>query len=789
MSNMESMLMGDDSSSGESDEEVDVSTGRPAATSATDAKAAQRPAPVPAPAPMPVAAPNPGNSQDAMKERLKNLYNSQNKRATPSSQPHPSSAPPQGAPMNPRPGMPQPSNVQPNSHSQSRAPPQMNPTIPTAQPHMGMSRPPSQPRPQQAMQPVRAPLPQQPTQPNQYSRNSHPGQPSRTSHGHPQSQPHRTTQPEVHDPFAPTPLSRIKAREQQQFDTQRHSMPASGGSRTPSTMPGSYSGSRNQAGSSSMYPAPAPARPSGHDPAALAAREQEIRRQKEKFLVFTRVLIKYLESKDPNMHRQAKAIIKDCAERNKKKEPGYQSVTASMKTRLKQLVGENYWKRAELYLKHFMEQKAKANQSNSASSSSHSRQQQQLALQKQQQLKQQQQQQRQKLAQAQTQRQSQVQQPNLSNMQQEVVNRKTEIARTPPSATATQVSGKGSTASKKQAAPKRKSAATPSSRKSTAPTTPTAASPGQNGEKPEDPPREYAELMEMVDHAVEYDWKTAGQLINPKAEIEVDEGQRRLLYGESQPKQATSNEPVPRPGWDKANVLSARGAWARVRLSEQKADPKAPVVANGLLTLPTTMEPVQVKTSTAWINEQTAEQDVVLAMLSEGCQTYIKGILEKAVHCSRQRQNVDGIRLWHQQHEASEESKPALALRLGCDVTRQVAQAHGNAAMTCKRMEEALERQSDVPARSRILQGESLEEATSMADLALRPQLAKGVETADYQAKRLFETFGGKHSSEPPLGRVPKKAKVESIDLVNGTNLTDTIGRHRAVTTSVSAFY
>lgn len=784
--------MGDDSSSGESDDEVDVPTGRAAGTTAGAVPAAPRPAIATAP----VAAPNPSSAQDQMKERLKNLYSSQNKRPTTSSQLHSSSAHPQGAPINSRPGMPQPSNAPPNSRPQSHAPPSMTSTIPPAQPRMGISRPPAQPRPQQVMQPVRSPLPQQPTQPSQYSRSSHPSQPSRTSHGHPQSHPHRPSQPagEVHDPFAPTPLSRIKAREQQQFEAQRR-MPPTGGSRTASSVPGSYSGAQNS-GASSMYPSGASGRTSGHDPAAMAVREQEVRRQKEKFLVFTRVLIKYLENKDPTMHRQAKAIIKDCAERNKNKEPGYQSVTASMKTRLKQLVGENYWKRAEAYLKHFLEQKAKANQSGSApSSSTHSRQ--QLALQKQQQQKhqqQKQQQQRQKLAQAQAQRQSQMQPPNLSTIQQDVVNRKTEIARggarTPPASGASTTSSKGSAASKKQAASKRKSGATPASRKSTT-LTPTVmvGSPSQVGEKVEDPPREYVELMEMVDHAVQYDWKSAGQLINSKAELQVDEEQRKLLYGDSKPRSAPVDTVVPRPGWDKSNVFSARAAWAKVRLSEQKGTPHAPVVGGGLLTLPTATAPTPATTTTAWTNEQAAEQDIVLAMLSESCQTYLKGILQKAVRCARQRQNVDGIRLWHQQHAASEKNQPALSLRLGCDVSRQVAQAHGNAAMTCKRMEEALERQGGVPARSRILKGETLEEATSMADLSLRPELGKGVENADHQAKKLFETHGGKHSSEPPLGRVPKKAKIESVDLINGSNLTDTVGRHRAVTTSVSAFY
>jgi len=46
------------------------------------------------------------------------------------------------------------------------------------------------------------------------------------------------------------------------------------------------------------------------------------------------------------MHVQAKTNIKDCIERNKWKEPGYESITKSMKRRLKDLVGDHYWKRA-----------------------------------------------------------------------------------------------------------------------------------------------------------------------------------------------------------------------------------------------------------------------------------------------------------------------------------------------------------------------------------------------------------------------------------------------------------
>ena len=90
-----------------------------------------------------------------------------------------------------------------------------------------------------------------------------------------------------------------------------------------------------------------------------AARKRRMGLQKEKFLNFTRVLIKYLEQKDPQLHQEAKNIIKECVERNKCGEPGYESVTAAMRLQLKILVGEQYWKRAEAYLKHFMDNKAR----------------------------------------------------------------------------------------------------------------------------------------------------------------------------------------------------------------------------------------------------------------------------------------------------------------------------------------------------------------------------------------------------------------------------------------------
>ena len=282
----------------------------------------------------------------------------------------------------------------------------------------------------------------------------------------------------------------------------------------------------------------------------------------------------------------------------------------------------------------------------------------------------------------------------------------------------------------------------------------------------------------MVDHAFSYDYKTAGTLIKAsKTDLHVDEEQKRLLgYGAVAIKPPPPPMQGPRPGWDRTNVFSARAAWARVRLPEQ-TEPS------------TTAQPsFPGESSSAWMHEQKAEQDVVLAMLSEGCQHYLRDILKRAVHCARQRQNIDGVRLWHQQHVSAAQGKEnPLSLRLGCDVSRQVAQVQGNSVLTCKRMEEALERKSGVPASARVLDNSTLEEATSMGDLSLRPHLARGPASAELQAQREFEEYGGKHASEPPLGRVPKKAKVETIDLVHGQSLLHTLG-HRAVTSKVSSY-
>ena len=146
------------------------------------------------------------------------------------------------------------------------------------------------------------------------------------------------------DPFEPTPLNAmlpiLAMTQQNETPSQRApstSFPATIPNPDPGAATSEHRGASVQATSSSL----------------------DAKRRKERFLMFTRVLMKYLEQKDPPMHIRAKQIIRECAERNKRKEMGYESVTASMHNRLRATVGEVYWKRAESYLSHFLKSKLK----------------------------------------------------------------------------------------------------------------------------------------------------------------------------------------------------------------------------------------------------------------------------------------------------------------------------------------------------------------------------------------------------------------------------------------------
>ena len=71
--------------------------------------------------------------------------------------------------------------------------------------------------------------------------------------------------------------------------------------------------------------------------------------------MLVRVLIKYLEQKDEVLFRRARFCIKDCARRYQRGDPGYELVLVAMQRRLKDLVGETYWRRAQEFLIFFQQ--------------------------------------------------------------------------------------------------------------------------------------------------------------------------------------------------------------------------------------------------------------------------------------------------------------------------------------------------------------------------------------------------------------------------------------------------
>ena len=367
--------------------------------------------------------------------------------------------------------------------------------------------------------------------------------------------------------------------------------------------------------------------------------------------------------------------------------------------------------------------------------------------------------------------------------------------------------------------------------------------------------REYNKLMEMVDHSVMIDVKSIPNLLSKdhKMDVNLEEEQRLLLYGDEEQRQkvkeitmaaaealesnisddATMEDdddvsPLPWKlpayyhGWGERNVVSIRTAWAKVRLPEsemqqaekeqqeaEKARRERPMI------MPSTQSSVETEKETSspsittdpvqddttnhvWYNEARAEQDPTLTMLSEATELYLKSIIEKAIGNARLRQNLDGVRLWHTLHSQhadpsnKKDTPPPALIRLGCDVRRQIALAEGNAAKTYQRMEEAITRQNDTfHPRNPNDPDAMLLEATSMRDLSKKPPLKSAVEDADLDAKRRYEVFGGKDSNDPPLGRVPKKARVmlQDIDVGALGNQTPLIrGRRRRAMTGLFRF-
>jgi hypothetical protein len=89
-------------------------------------------------------------------------------------------------------------------------------------------------------------------------------------------------------------------------------------------------------------------------PRGSAAVEPSSEKEKGRARIFLRILLKYLERKDPGLHARVRAVVARCKDKNRARVPGYESVTASTKARLRRIVAEPYWTRAEAYTRSFV---------------------------------------------------------------------------------------------------------------------------------------------------------------------------------------------------------------------------------------------------------------------------------------------------------------------------------------------------------------------------------------------------------------------------------------------------
>lgn len=79
------------------------------------------------------------------------------------------------------------------------------------------------------------------------------------------------------------------------------------------------------------------------------------RSHRENFLIFTRILFKCLSDHPSEKVRvEAKQIIMDCTKRNRLGEPGFNPLIDAIEIRLRHVIGDIHWHKAEQYLGHYM---------------------------------------------------------------------------------------------------------------------------------------------------------------------------------------------------------------------------------------------------------------------------------------------------------------------------------------------------------------------------------------------------------------------------------------------------
>jgi hypothetical protein len=82
--------------------------------------------------------------------------------------------------------------------------------------------------------------------------------------------------------------------------------------------------------------------------------------QKKRFLLFIKILFKSLDNEETETKDAAKTIVADCTRRNRLGDPQYVPLMDAIDRRLRGHVGEVHWRRAHMYMQHYMNRDKRA---------------------------------------------------------------------------------------------------------------------------------------------------------------------------------------------------------------------------------------------------------------------------------------------------------------------------------------------------------------------------------------------------------------------------------------------
>mmetsp|Transcript_23207 Transcript_23207/g.55026 ORF Transcript_23207/g.55026 Transcript_23207/m.55026 type:complete len:215 (-) Transcript_23207:313-957(-) len=88
---------------------------------------------------------------------------------------------------------------------------------------------------------------------------------------------------------------------------------------------------------------------------------QQQQQQKRQFLLFIKILFKILDQNhDVTVEKReaARAIVADCTRRNRLGDPAFIPLMAAVDARLRRHLGEQHWRKAHMYMRHYMNREA-----------------------------------------------------------------------------------------------------------------------------------------------------------------------------------------------------------------------------------------------------------------------------------------------------------------------------------------------------------------------------------------------------------------------------------------------